>query len=346
MKPLRNVLIRCDASRELGFGHLVRCLAIAEELRDKYGCQVSFAVREEIAAQTITSRLFAVHMPERAQPFHYEKWLSSLVETLQVKVLILDVRDQLPLVVVSSIRALGVLIVVLDDPHERRLAADLAFYPPVPQLGTLDWHGFTGTLLFGGEWVVLRKQFSRLPAKCPNDPPRVLVTMGGSDPAGLTLWVVAALARSALNFITVVVVGPGYVAREELAQALSTLGKPFELHENVNEMAALMRRADLAIATFGMTAYELAATGTPAVLLCLDVDHVTSVQGVVDAGGAVSLGLYADIASDRLTAAVDGLLLDECRRESMSKQGGFFIDGLGAQRVAARIVSAVERTAE
>lgn len=339
----RHVLIRCDASRTLGFGHLVRCLAVAEELRATHGYKVTFAVREDDAAERIVEQGFKVRMPERDRPFRNDVWLTQLYDALLPEVLIIDVRDELSLGAVRFLHARGVAIVVLDDAHERRLAADLVFYPPVPQLATLGWHGFTGTVHAGWEWVILRRQFSGLPARSPNIPPRVLVTMGGSDPAGLTIRTVEALGRCSGEFTSTVVVGPGYLQREELARRLDAMERSFAVVDSIADMAGLMVHSDLAIAAFGMTAYELAASGTPALLLCLDEDHVASAQALTAAGAALSLGFHGEIDNGQLATAIEGLLTDHVRRISMAFRGRALIDGRGAQRVAAKITEEAER---
>ena len=76
--------------------------------------------------------------------------------------------------------------VVIDDGHERRLASDYAYYPPVPGALALDWSGAKTQVRTGWEWSVLGLNPSLVHKRAPGSRPTILVAMGGSDPHGLT----------------------------------------------------------------------------------------------------------------------------------------------------------------
>ncbi len=40
----KRALMHCDGIPLIGFGHVVRCLTLADELRDSHGCEVMFAM--------------------------------------------------------------------------------------------------------------------------------------------------------------------------------------------------------------------------------------------------------------------------------------------------------------
>lgn len=227
----KHILIRCDAAPAIGFGHVVRCLALADELRDSHGCKVEFAmVQGPKGFDQVKAQGYTVHTPLDAGDGPNEGcWLQNLVASHQYQVLVLDVRTELATAAVQSIRETGVLIVAIDDPSERRLAADLAFYPPVPQVERLDWTGFTGKRFVGWDWVLLRPQFAEAARRSRasmseaesrtqvEDPPlTVLVTMGGSDPPGLTLLALEALEKIEADLRVLVVIGGGFMHQNAL----------------------------------------------------------------------------------------------------------------------------------
>ena len=97
------------------------------------------------------------------------------------------------------------------------------------------------------------------------------------------------------------------------------------------------------MASFGVTAYELAALGVPALYLCLTEDHAESAEAFVAAGMGRSLGVHGAGGEERILAEVEGLLADETGRASMAAAGRERIDGLGAPRVAHELAERVGR---
>ncbi len=338
-----TAIIRCDASPAIGLGHLVRCLALADVLRD----ELTFGVTFVTSASEVSRQMIAQHHHRQAVlDDRTDRWLQleKYVESVKAEVLVLDVRDGVSAEVIRGIRKrTGVLIVDVDDPEEKRLACDLVFYPPVPQILKMDWTGMTGRKFVGWEWVLLRGQFQAahekrlaeaLPAKAP---PTLLVTMGGSDPAGMTLKALRALNLVKARFHAVIVLGASFCHEEALHQLIADVSFSFELQRAVSDMGALMLSADLALACFSVTAYELAATGVPAIFLSLTDDHYEASTAFVDAGIGVSLGLYNQVSEEQIARAVTEILTDSARRLTLTQAALAKIDGQGVRRIANQI---------
>lgn len=347
-----KVLIRCDAAPAIGFGHVVRCLALADAMRDGHGCEVSFAMLQgpEGFEQVRANGYVVYQLRPGPATLDEGEWLQELIASHQQQVLILDVRTDLATSTVQSIRATGVLIVTIDDPSARRLFADLAFYPPVPQVARLDWTGFTGKRFVGWDWVLLRPQFAKAAqrareraAESMAEPPSsirrltLLVTMGGSDPAGFTLMALEAIEKVDGDFRVVVVIGGGFMHDAALADWLARANRTYTIRRNVTDMASLMAEADLAVASFGVTAYELSAMAVPAIYLCLSHDHAESCAAFEAEKMAVSLVVYPDVKTAEFSKEIDSLLMNSPKRHAMSEKSTRLIDGLGVERVAEQI---------
>ena len=336
-----RVMVICDCSSEIGFGHIMRCLPLADELHNAYGCHISFAMKSDAnGIAMVREHGYTVFNPIASTDFFdYKHWLNAAIVEVKPDIIVLDIRDDLPRSILSSWRACGIKIVTIDDPSERRLDADLAFYPPVPQVSKMDWTGFSGQLYTGWEWVILRPEFSKHSAsKNIYDRLQILVTMGGSDPAGLTLKVLAALDGLNEEFDTKGVLGFSFMWNAELDALLGKAEREFTILRNVSNMAEVMSDAHFAIASFGVTAYELAAMGVPALYLCLTEDHAESATTFEQAGLAISLGNYATIDfAGEFIEKTRKFLTDKNLLQDLTHKNNTLIDACGARRIAQTI---------
>ncbi len=199
-------------------------------------------------------------------------------------------------------------MVTIDDPEEKRLESDIAFYPPVHQLEKTNWNGFKGELLVGWEYVILRKEFLKQYPKPNNTIPNILVSMGGTDNNDMTQFVVDALGKINKPFSATIILGPGYLFEENLKNILHSLLIKYSIHHNPINIAEIMSKANLAIISFGQTAYELTVLKVPSIYLCLTDDHNNSAQLFVDSNFGKSLGVYGAISDVEIVENVNEFL--------------------------------------
>lgn len=338
----RRLLIRCDGDQRLGLGHVMRCLTLGRELRDSHSWGVMFAMATgQAGVQRVEAELFPVQqLPEGMTE---EAWLDGLLAAWQPDALLLDVRNDLGPEALLRWRSQGIVVACLDDSSLRRLAADLNFYPPVPQLQQLDWSGFSGKVYSGWQWIVLNPVYLRQPPRPYNPVPRLLVTMGGSDPAGLTLRAIAALEQLPLTLTVTLVLGPAFAHDAELAQVLQGTHREYDVYRNLADLTGVAAAADVALASFGGTAYELAAMGLPTLLLGLTADHAASAEALAAKGLARNLGAAADLTDAALaTALVEALEQPDWMAQVPARAAALF-RASGAAAVARELADTVAR---
>ena len=98
-----------------------------------------------------------------------------------------------------------------------------------------------------------------------------------------------------------------------------------------------------ALCAFGVTAYELAACGVPAIYLGLTDDHARSATAFADAGMGISLGVASHVSDTDIAATVQWLLHKPGARREMRGCGLSLMDGQGAARIAADLSQALEQ---
>jgi len=338
-KPGALALIRCDGGGKYGYGHVKRMVALARALRDREGIGAIFALNgTKDAQEPIRAAGFEIIETSVANDF---ATLQSAIATHRPDLLICDMREGISGGELATLSKSVNLTSVIDDGSDRRLAADIAYYPPVPQAHHLEWTGSHCEVRIGWEWALLGLNRLKPPQARISPRPTLLVAMGGSDPHQLTLVAARALAKLDPVFRARFVIGPGVAGKATVAKAVVALAPNFETLEGADDLATEYASADLALAAFGVTAYELAAYGVPALYLCLNEDHALSASAFEDAGIGLSLGLAARAQAGDISQAVWALLTDSARRREMRAAGLMTVDGEGASRIAADLSQAL-----
>ena len=313
-----NILFRCDGSVEIGMGHVVRCLALADHLRDSHDCSIQFAMRRSGLGIKKVKETYPVFQSNE-KDFNYKEWLTDCIEKTKSKVLIMDMRDDLTRDQLKSIKKkTRIKVVTIDDPEDKRLEAGLAFYPPIPQLEKMNWNEFKGDLYVGWEFAILRKEFLIKYPKSNNAKPNILVSMGGTDENNMTELVINSLNKINENFKATIIVGVGYPYLNQLKYRLEEVQFEYELYQNPKNIAEVMSTTSCAIISFGQTAYELAALNIPALYLCLTNDHEDSAQLFIKEGIGQLLGIYSDVKHHEIVEAITHLLIENEVIEKMS----------------------------
>ena len=259
-----NILIRCDASIEIGLGHVTRCLVLAQQFKD-LGHHVTFAMKDfQLGTEKVKQQDFQVCIAPTY--LDYTVWLLALVKELTINIFIGDVRDELPVDAIIQLKKKNILTVAIDEPSDYRKACDLCFYPPHAQLDKLDWSGFKGEIKQGLEYVLLRPEFYRTSFRKKNSIKNVLVMMGGTDPKRLTMQVIENLKQySEIEVHSII--SASHPDKNLIEKSKTTL------HFNIVDMSVFLENFDYAIISFGMTAYELIALGIPSTHISLNNDH-------------------------------------------------------------------------
>jgi spore coat polysaccharide biosynthesis predicted glycosyltransferase SpsG len=348
MKHTPKIIIRCDAGRSTGFGHVVRCLALATRLKTDAGVQALFAMqRDDIGNQFVRGHGFSVTTfdSEHAIEQSEDDWLARVLLDNEAECLVLDVRTQLSKAMLLSVRSKGLFVVTIDDLSDRSAAVDQIYLPPIPQVKRLTWDGFTGERFVGWDWILMPERVvaHRAREELLQEPEalRLVVTMGGSDPAELTLRVVEILKTISIRVEIAVLIGPAYLSVNKLESLLQTMPWPTKIFVNPHNFLEILGSASLVIGSFGATAYEVAALGVPSVYLCLSADHAESASALQDAGCAISLGIHDEIKNSEIRDAIVSTL-ESCEiRQNMRTHSLNKIDGRGCQRISHNILSAL-----
>jgi spore coat polysaccharide biosynthesis predicted glycosyltransferase SpsG/CMP-N-acetylneuraminic acid synthetase len=340
-----RVLFRVDGSTAIGMGHVYRSLAIAEALRGLSRADIAFLMSADHPEGLVTvSRAgYAV----RVVGDHKEETYLEHIRDYAPAILINDLQtlDRSYLTALSHLGATTVnLVDTLDD-----LATTEHYAQVIVSVMKQDRETPEG-FYDGPEYAILREHFRGQPDKeIRKEPKLVLLSFGGSDPQGLTLKAARALQDLDSTVKVVAVAGPAFSFRREFEALAAELrrGVPM-IHEAGGHIADLMLEADVMVGSGGMSVYEIAALGTPGIVLGQNAREDTRMREFERHGTVEYLGLGTEVEEPTLAQAVRALLGDVDRRRQMSARGRALVDGLGAKRAAEKVLErrARPRTAE
>jgi UDP-2,4-diacetamido-2,4,6-trideoxy-beta-L-altropyranose hydrolase len=335
-------LFRVDAGSDVGFGHLQRCLTLALEVRRRGGSTAFLLSAGDSGAASLVRG--AGHRLIEA---------SADLESVDVSgfsTIVADISHRRAYEkphevnrLLGSWRRGGAQVIVIDgmghDSLRSRLDGVQADVLIVPYAGA-EADGGTRDVQFlaGPQYMVFSPSYlnSSASREIREVARRLLITFGGADPAGGTL-----LALQAASLLTVpdlavrVVVGPGFTRPSRTAIRRAADAAPFtcEIVDSPADLADEMRQCDLAVASAGLTKYELAITGTPSILLELDAKIAAAAAAFARLGSAWHLGAIAEVSPARLADAVGRLVAESETRRTMSSAGRRVSDGRGTQRI-------------
>jgi UDP-2,4-diacetamido-2,4,6-trideoxy-beta-L-altropyranose hydrolase len=336
-----SLLIRADAGTQIGTGHLMRCLALAQAWRAGGGRAVFLVGQgasllagrpgaEEFSARPLDapagSREDAGRTAEAAAA---ERSHAVVVDGYAFGA---DYQRRL--------KDAGLRLLFVDDHgHAGEYCADLVLNQNIDAApGPYAKRAAHTRLLLGTRYALLRREFRTHGAWRRAIAPRVrriLVTLGGGDPDNVTLTVIRALRLlddPALE--AVVVAGGANPHLRALEEAARGARFPIRLVRDVPEMPALMTWADLAVSAGGTTCWEMACLGLPHLVLVL-ADHQKAIAAGLDrAGSVVSLGEARSCSAEEIAGRLRSLGEDARARDAMSRRGRELVDGQGALRVA------------
>jgi UDP-2,4-diacetamido-2,4,6-trideoxy-beta-L-altropyranose hydrolase len=317
-----RVLIRTDASVEIGSGHLMRCLTLADQLRSA-GSAVAFACRDLPGGlfdllQTHGYRCARLPWAAPGGNAQHDDAEATLEAAGKLFPDGLDwlVMDHYGLdatwehLLRPHVRKLMVIDDLANRPHDCDLLLDQNYYHDLDR----RYHRLVPeqcVTLLGPAYVLLRPEFAdarqRLRLR-DGSVRRILVFFGGSDPANQTQMAVEALKLLDRPDIGVdVVVGAANPNRNAI-QALCDQLPNMAFHCQVPNMADLILNADLGIGAGGATMWERCCLGLPTITVVFAANQERTTEGVAALGAIEYLGWSGQLRPEDYARAISGMI--------------------------------------
>lgn len=326
-----NVVFRVDSSVTIGTGHVMRCLTLAKQLKQR-NINIYFIYRnlDGNLIDFIKNQNFTVYTLPKIEliqiynnnPFEWykENWQKDASETLDIirqhsfpiDLLIIDhygLDEKWENIVKPFVKKL----MVIDDLANRKHNCDVL----LDQNLYINYQGRYKYLipphckqLLGPNYVLLREEF--IEAHYRNrirngEIQNILVFFGGTDPTNETEKALNALRFLNDNIKVNVVVGSSNKRKEAIHKYCNQFPN-FFFHCQISNMAELMNEADLAIGAGGTTTWERCYLGLPSISVVVADNQLEVNNAVSKFGATINLGWSQQVTSNKILNTVIDLI--------------------------------------
>ena len=338
VKPL-HIAFRCDASPEIGSGHVMRCLTLAHYLAKK-GNRITF-VTEETSLNTV-----AALRDSRFDIQHSEKNLS--VDWLVVDHYGLDKGYE------KTARIWADKIFVIDDLADREHDCDILLDQTYGRKKEDYEHLVPSSceMFCGAEYAILRPAFIDMRQQLSRQNragENIFLSFGGVNPRKATQRIIDFLDGYRSKSLNInVIFGGDKKTYNDIYEHSRKLGyHTYNLHQNSHNIAPLMSEADLAIGAGGTMSWERCCMKLPTIGIDL-ADNQTKLLELLNKRGAlINLGKIESLDKDDFLGAFSELVENGNRLKTMSDIAGAICDGRGMEKLYPVFIPAVKlRTGE
>lgn len=304
----KNILIRVEGYSEIGLGHVYRGLSLAYSLMDH---NVTFVTssKSDLAIKKLEDSFIKYEVIQE------EHQLEEIIAKYDVDIVINDILNT-SISYMEYLSQFSVRVVNFEDVGPGSALADAVIndlYAPQNTDSKYYW---------GSKYYLLRDEFLiSKPSEFNEEVNNVFVIFGGVDPSNLTQKVLAAFEQINTNEDVefTVVVGPGYAEFEKIKDIAENSALNISVFKDVNNMAEMMKRSDIAISSQGRTMLELASMNVPTILMAQNERELTHEFGYLS-NGFINLGLGEAIDSSSIALTLEWLMNTPQIRRQMHNQ--------------------------
>ena len=348
----KNLFIRVDSGLDIGLGHVMRCFALAEVIKNmNFNVYfISKGIEGNVIKNVENYGYKVFRIDSKAIKSSKSHWKMDAVKTTKIiqrfkneKNLLLVDNYELSNMWETWLKLVVDKIIVIDDFLNRSHNCDL-FIDQNLHTSKKERNKINCKKLLGPKYALLRKEFiksRKIVKKRSGKINRILVSFGGSDEKNQTLKVLKAIKKLDKEKINVdVIVGEPNKNKIKIKKICSML-KNSTYYQQTKNMAKIMNKADLAIGAGGIITWERCCLGLPSIVSIVSKNQEDAVNAVSKKGCLINLGRAERLISEDYLNAIKKL--DSRKLIRMQKKCMELIDGRGTERVAKQISLIAEK---
>jgi len=354
-----HIVFRADASNAIGLGHLMRCYAFAEGL--PLSIIPHLVIKESVDVKQmidfLVSKGWGIHtLPSKTTWENDAEHTARFARYVRAPIIVTDLgtQDTLnhPLKLSryhTELKKHGdAFVLSIEDTRTKIFSSDAAFI--YNSVGKKDARRevLNGCVVLedikyfichpriaeaGSENKIIEKKASR-----------VVVSISGSDPFGITPKVAEALGMFPNDVISAKIVA-GTAMKEtdrKLVEKFVKDKKNIKIVRFTDKFYSMLLWADIAVLGEGLTKFESAIIGTPTLMITQFSDDTEPViKDFLSLGSARYIGQGAKLSSEEIFLEIQKFLNEYEVRRLMSLAGKQSLDGRGAERIYNEVLKKV-----
>jgi UDP-2,4-diacetamido-2,4,6-trideoxy-beta-L-altropyranose hydrolase len=339
MMSEKTLLVRADANAEIGIGHVMRCLALAQAWQENGGKAIfALGAGSEQLEERIRSEGAQVQRIAKPSSGEDASQTAELCATSRADWLVLDGYHFSTNYLRRMEDARSNLLLMDFGATRQPCRCDILLNSDLQAASEMCGASDGNTqLLLGPRYALLRREFLSFhleKREVAEKARRVLITLGGGDAHNVTLQVLEALEDLDGSQLDVtVVVGHSNPHLASLHGGARKSRHQTTIQTNVETMPELMSKADLAITAGGGTCYELAYLGVPMFLITTAENHEGAVEAFGRARAAYNAGWFTSLGRSTLAERLRHVIQDHDLRKEIVDNSRSMVDGKGSGRV-------------
>jgi UDP-2,4-diacetamido-2,4,6-trideoxy-beta-L-altropyranose hydrolase len=330
-----NIAFRVDASSSIGIGHLMRCLALSEELT-KRGNNCFFVTKtesNELINRIMKNKVYFQKINPNATLKEDEDIVIKFSNENHIDWIITD-HYGLNSEYIKEIKKHNFNVLSIDDTAKIHYYSDIVLNQNIGSDELKFSKENYTNLLLGTKYVMIRNQLLKREDKIERkNVKKILIMLGGTDEDNLMLSIIKMLEGINNKIEFFVIIGPLNPNEDLIKEYIDKLNLKFKLIKSPKDMSKIYLESDIAISAGGSSCYELAYFGIPNIIISIADNQLEISKELDNQKIGIYLGTKNEITKEKLENKLKELINNGSLRQTLSKNGKKLVDGKGKVRI-------------